>query len=79
MWLFLKVIDLDFSLIGISIIGAATHNTAQILTAIFLMKDWAILYYLPILLLCGIVTGVAVGFLAIRLSVYIKVVTGSTG
>jgi heptaprenyl diphosphate synthase len=66
MWLFLKLINLDFSLIGVSIIGAATHNTAQILTAMLLMNDGAILYYLPILLLCGIASGTVIGFLAIR-------------
>ena len=75
MWLFYRKIHLDFSLIGISVIGAAAHNTAQIMTAIVLMKDGAILYYLPVLLLCGLVTGFAIGVCGTRASIAISEMT----
>ena len=68
MWLFYRKINLNISIIGISIIGAATHNTAQIFVAMFLMKDMAILRYLPVLLLSSVFTGFAIGFCAIRIS-----------
>lgn len=47
---------------GISAIGALTHNTIQILVALFLTKTPAILSYLPILWISGIVTGLFTGF-----------------
>ncbi len=46
-----------FSLLGISIGGAAAHNTGQILMASIMMNNTAIFNYLPILLLASLVTG----------------------
>ena len=42
---------------GISIGGAAAHNTGQILMASLMMRNTAIFAYLPILLLAGMVMG----------------------
>lgn len=50
------------SLIGVSIIGAVVHNAAQLLLAYLLfIRRPEILYYLPFLLLAGLVTGAATG------------------
>lgn len=46
-----------FSLLGISIGGAAAHNTGQILMASLMMRNTAIFAYLPVLLLAGIIMG----------------------
>lgn len=46
-----------FSIIGISVAGAAAHNIGQILVAALMMKNWAILMYLPYLLITALVTG----------------------
>lgn len=46
-----------FSLLGISIGGAAAHNTGQILMASLMMRNTAIFVYLPVLLLAGIIMG----------------------
>jgi len=46
-----------FSLIGISIAGAAFHNFGQIIMASIMMQNGAVFSYLPLLLLAGIVTG----------------------
>lgn len=46
-----------FSILGISIGGAAAHNTGQILMASLMMRNTAIFAYLPILLLAGMVMG----------------------
>lgn len=53
-----------FSLIGISIGGAAAHNLGQVLMASLLMNSWAVFYYLVILLVAAVITGVLTGTIA---------------
>lgn len=53
-----------FGIIGISIAGAAAHNTGQCLTAAVLMHNKNILLYLPLLLLCGVIAGLVTGFIS---------------
>ena len=53
-----------FSLIGISIIGAVAHNTAQITAAYFIIANIGIFYYLPFLILLALPTGLGVGLVS---------------
>ena len=46
-----------FSILGISIGGAAAHNTGQILMASLMMRNTAIFAYLLVLLIAGMVMG----------------------
>ena len=46
---------------GISAAGAMVHNTIQILTACLITKTLSILWYLPVLLISGILTGLFTG------------------
>lgn len=55
------------SLFGVSIAGAAAHNTGQILAAMLLLGGRAPLLYLPPLLLCSLITGAATGGVSILL------------
>lgn len=55
----------EFSLIGISIMGAAFHNLGQIVTIYFIIDNPGIIYYLPFLLLLSIPTGIGVGLISI--------------
>lgn len=50
-----------FSLYGVSILGAAAHNTGQILAAMVMMGTTAIVYYLPYLLIVGLFMGFLTG------------------
>ena len=50
-----------FSIYGISILGAATHNIGQILAAMVLMNSVYIGAYLPYLLIVALFTGFATG------------------
>lgn len=50
-----------FSILGISIAGGVFHNLGQIMAAVFLMENGNILYYFPILMVAGIVTGMLIG------------------
>ena len=49
------------SLLGVSIAGGVSHNLGQILVAMAVLSSSAILYYLPVLLVSGVVAGVCVG------------------
>jgi heptaprenyl diphosphate synthase len=53
-----------FSVAGVSMAGAVLHNTGQILVATFLIDDVRMLYYFPVLLFSGIVTGLIIGIMA---------------
>lgn len=54
-----------FSIFGISIIGAITHNIAQlILVEFIIVKQIEIFYLLPILILSALFTGMIVAFIS---------------
>lgn len=50
-----------FSAVGISIAGAVFHNAGQILAAVIIMSSKEIIYWLPALIISGVVSGLAVG------------------
>ncbi|MFA6940830.1 MAG: Gx transporter family protein [Clostridiaceae bacterium] len=57
-----KIIFKDsISIIGVSLIGAAFHNIGQIAAAIAIHQNLSILFYLPIVLLSSIFTGLLIG------------------
>lgn len=56
-----------FSVIGVSVSGAVFHNIGQILAAVFVMQTKAILSYLPVLMITGVVTGFVLGLVACRI------------
>lgn len=49
------------SVIGVSVVGGVFHNVGQILMAMLVTESWKLLYYLPVLLIFGIITGVVIG------------------
>lgn len=50
--------------LGVSILGGVFHNVGQIIMAAFMMQTETLLYYLPVLLLAGCVSGIVIGILA---------------
>ena len=66
----------QISPLGISVAGAAFHNTGQILVACLLFNSWAVLVYLPLLLLAGIVTGAVTGLLVRQLRPFLAAYLG---
>ena len=54
----------NFSIITVSIFGGFFHNVGQIIVAKILVGSYSVLYYLPVLLIIGIVTGFIIGLLA---------------
>ncbi len=53
-----------FSIEGISVIGGITNNLLQFFTVLFITKNNAFWYYLPVLLLLGGVSGWIIGVLS---------------
>ena len=49
--------------IGLSVASATFHNIGQILELILINKIWAMIYYLPFLLITGIPTGILTGYI----------------
>ena len=56
-----------FSVIGVSISGAVCHNIGQIAAAIIVAGVPVIVYYLPVLMVVGIITGAVMGIIASRI------------
>jgi heptaprenyl diphosphate synthase len=53
-----------FHLPVVSAAGGVMHNIGQILVAYLTVKTYGILYYIPILILAGLVTGILIGITA---------------
>ncbi len=61
-----------FSLVGVSIAGGVAHNVGQILVAIGIVENFSLMYYLPVLLVSGTITGLLVGILANQVFIRIQ-------
>lgn len=53
-----------FSVTGVSVLGGVFHNVGQIVVAILVVETKSLLYYLPVLIISGTVTGALIGILA---------------
>ncbi len=53
-----------FSIKGVSIAGGTAHNIGQLLMAIWLVENWSIAFYTPVLLMAGASAGLVIGILA---------------
>lgn len=62
MWL-LKKSD-RFSMVGVSMAAAVTHNLGQLLVAAAVVSNLRLFIYYPVLLFSGIVAGIGIGVIA---------------
>lgn len=53
-----------FSVIGVSIAGGVFHNIGQLIVAMIVVESYSALYYLPALLITGLITGLMIGITA---------------
>lgn len=83
MYLAYKLFSNIFSLMGVSILGALSHVTAQITVASLMMNNLRIYSYLPFLMLTSIFTGYFVGlsstYIIKNLKVNFKVLFANKG
>lgn len=50
-----------FSVTGVSVLGAVFHNVGQIIMAALVVENSSLFYYLPVLLVSGVVFGIIIG------------------
>lgn len=53
-----------FSIIGVSLAGGVFHNVGQVAVAAAVVENVKMMYYLPFLLVSGVVTGILIGVVA---------------
>lgn len=54
----------DFSVMGISMAGGVSHNVGQLVVAMLVVETFSVGFYLPVLLVAGLVTGFLIGVAA---------------
>ena len=52
-----------FSILGVSVSGGVSHNIGQLIVAALIVENAAFLYYAPILIISGVITGLLIGLL----------------
>lgn len=57
---------------GVSVVGGVFHNVGQILMAIWVVKTTSLVYYLPVLIIAGLASGVAIGILGAMVTKRVK-------
>ena len=50
-----------FSVIGVSVAGGVSHNIGQLIVAMLVVETYQVGYYLPVLLVAGVITGLGIG------------------
>ncbi len=53
-----------FRIISVSAAGGITHNLGQLVVAMLVVESKKLIYYFPVLLLSGILTGIVIGIVA---------------
>ena len=53
-----------FHVVTVSICGGIIHNMGQLIVAGFLVSSYYVIYYMPVLLIAGFVTGALIGIVA---------------
>lgn len=53
-----------FSVMGVSIAGGVFHNIGQLIIAMIVVETFSVAYYIPVLLIAGVFTGLLIGIAA---------------
>lgn len=54
----------NISIITVGIFGGVFHNIGQIIVAIYVVETYQVIYYLPVLIISGIITGAIIGIIS---------------
>ena len=54
----------QFTVTGVSLGGGASHNVGQLFISMFVVQTYQVGYYLPVLLIAGVITGAVIGILS---------------
>lgn len=61
-----------FHVVSVSICGGVAHNMGQIIVASIVLQSGYVIYYFPMLLIAGMITGTAVGIVSYEAGVRIR-------
>ena len=64
--IFCKLVIKKLNIITVSVLGAFAHVVGQILVAVIYLETTGMFFYLPILTITSVATGIIVGFIANR-------------
>jgi len=53
-----------FGIVGVSVVGGVCHNFGQICIAVIVTQTTKLFYYLPVLIISGVITGAVIGYVA---------------
>ena len=53
-----------FKCLSVSLVGGISHNIGQIIVASVIVENYNILFYIPVLLVAGIITGFLIGIVS---------------
>lgn len=56
----------------VSAAGGVMHNMGQLLVALFVVETYSVIYYMPVLILAGLFTGIVIGMAASLVLPYIR-------
>lgn len=56
--------DGGYSVMGVSMSGGVAHNVGQLIIAMLVVETFSVIYYVPVLLVAGILTGFLIGVIA---------------
>ena len=60
-------------MMGISIAGGVSHNVGQLLVAAIVVENLSVFYYMPVLLMAGLITGMLIGIVAKKVCRHLRV------
>ena len=66
------------SIIGVSMLGGIFHNIGQIIVAAMVLGTARIAYYLPVLLVSGVATGLAIGIVSKLITDRVKIIKNNS-
>ena len=61
-----------FQILSISAVGGVCHNIGQLFIAAWTVENLNIFYYLPVLLIAGLITGIVIGLISQEIVVRIR-------
>lgn len=56
----------------VSAVGGVMHNLGQLFVAVFVIESYSVFYYMPVLILAGLFTGIVIGAVAVLVMPYIQ-------
>lgn len=53
-----------FAIVSVSVVGGVMHNVGQLIVAANVVKTYSVIYYAPVLIIAGVITGFLIGIVS---------------